>query len=274
MSAGEWIRGKWQAARFFARLAPHVTNLRDIRLHLRTNTPITRLAMRGGFTLHARPEDQAFLPFLEIVVDRCYTRPTFYAPKGGHTVVDLGANIGALVLECARRASGVRVVAAEPNPGTFTQLRHNIAANALGDRVTALPLAVSDRPGRLHLAHGDALSGHQQLSSEGTGPGIEAVTLDELYARGNVEHCDLLKIDTEGAELAIVEGATDAVWRRTDRIVIEYHEWIPQPGAGRLAERLGAAGFIVRDEPLGSVANRGLLYAWKPGCASLAPRAP
>ncbi len=271
-TALDWVRGKWQAARFFARLAPHLTNLRQVRRHLRSNTPITRLALRGGYTLHARPEDEAFLPFMEIVVERCYTRRGFYAPRRGHTVVDLGANIGTLVLECARREA--RVVAAEPNPGTFAQLLHNIEANGLGDRVTALPLAVSDHPGRLHLALGDALSGHQQLRDAGTGPGIEAVTLDELYARGNVEHCDLLKVDTEGAELAIVLGASEAVWRRTDRVVIEYHEWIPQPGAKRLAERLGTAGFLVRDEPLGSVANRGLLYGWKAGRARWTPRGP
>lgn len=256
-AVGEWVRGKLFSLRILVQCTRHLTNGVDVWAAVRRRRPVTHLALRGGLVIHARPEDDGFGLFWEIIAERCYTGRVFYRPQPEHTVVDIGANIGVFVLECQRRAPGIRVHAVEPAPTTVAQLRANLEANRLAERVTVHELAVSDAEGTLHLTPGADLTGHQVLNKRGAGPEIPAVTLDGLFARAGIERCDLLKIDTEGAEMDIVHGASPEVWPRVGRVVIEYH----YPGyADAIASRLTDLGFRTRVAPTPGEPHLGLVY--------------
>ena len=53
---------------------------------------------------------------------------------------------------------------------------------------------------------------------------MQIVSLDERMGALGLTHIDLLKIDTEGAEVDVLRGARDTL-PSVERIVLEYHSW-------------------------------------------------
>ena len=228
---------------------------------MRRREAVPSLSLRHGPTVFARPQDDAVGMFLEIVAGRCYTRRAFYRPTPSDTVVDIGANIGVFALECHRQAPGIRVHAVEPHPGTCAQLRLNVERNQLGDTIAVHELAVADCAGLMYPTPGVSTSGHQSLTREGNGTGIPTVALHELFDRLGLDRCDLLKVDTEGAELLIVEGAREDVWLRIPRAVFEYHDLEDSGRGERLRSHLTALGYTCVVVPHAHTTIVGLVYA-------------
>ncbi len=123
---------------------------------------------------------------------------------GGGLLVDVGANIGLIALPVAVANPGVRVIAFEPHPDNATALRENIAANP-GARIDVREIALGAEPGHVHLTTDDEReSGWFRVSDQGDGVEVPMDTLDR--ALGDVR-VDVMKIDAEGSEPAILCGA-------------------------------------------------------------------
>ena len=123
-------------------------------------------------------------------------------------LVDVGANFGFWTLLAARR--GCRVLAVEPVPATRALLAANAARNGLENRIEIVGQALSDSAGTLTLALPDGESGQASVHPDATARGTETFTvpsstLDALLGERRVR---LLKIDVEGHELAVLEGAS------------------------------------------------------------------
>lgn len=90
---------------------------------------------------------------------------------------------------------------------------------------------------------------------------VRTKTLDSLASRIGLRHIDLLKIDTEGAELKVLAGA-GKVLRRTRKIVMEIH---PTDDASlsknlkSVKEKLEAHGFTVETKR----GHTAILFAWR-----------
>jgi FkbM family methyltransferase len=139
---------------------------------------------------------------------------TFVTP--GSTFVDVGANIG-IYAGWASRLAGPRgrVLAFEPVPATRADLNAVIALNKL-DNVAVIPKALGKDPGTTTLwvvPHASGLS--SALPPEPGSPAaaklqrveVPQVTLDdELAGRGGPPPA-LVKIDVEGYEMSVMEGA-------------------------------------------------------------------
>jgi FkbM family methyltransferase len=126
--------------------------------------------------------------------------------RPGSTFVDVGANVGYFTLLAS--TLGARVVAYEPTPSVFARLRENVDLNGF-QQAQLVNAAVMDKPGTLSLH----LSGDDPEANSlfGDGPQsvrVPAVSLDEDLAARGIEHVDLLKIDAEGAEAFVLDGAT------------------------------------------------------------------
>jgi FkbM family methyltransferase len=161
----------------------------------------------------------------EVYEERCYEQVPDFVPGPDWTVVDVGANVGAFALLQARR--GARVVAFEPNPDCFARLSHARRANGFDDRLTVLERAVGAAPGsaRLVVADGNTLLGSvvsPQPGAERQGFEVQVESLDRALPAAGVDRVDLLKLDAEGAEAAILRGATRTL-PGVDRVVMEYH---------------------------------------------------
>jgi FkbM family methyltransferase len=123
-------------------------------------------------------------------------------PAGG-LVLDVGAHLGYFTLLAARR--GAHVIACEPNPRTLGHLRANVQANSAQERVTIVPAALADAPGRrrFHLSlAGDTSSLHGQQDTV-SAVEVDVTTADTVVAGRAV---DVIKIDVEGGELDALAG--------------------------------------------------------------------
>jgi FkbM family methyltransferase len=155
-------------------------------------------------------------------------------------VVDLGAQIGCFSLALAARRTDATVHAYEASPSTAAWLERNVRTNRLADRVTTYAVAVSDHDGTLELAdnvHGSALNG--LTSTGGSLVTVPCRTFGAAVAAAG--HVDLVKLDTEGSEYAIVLGSRPEEWSGVGAVVIEYHD-VPGHAWGELAAFFGLAG--------------------------------
>ena len=136
--------------------------------------------------------------------------------RPGMVFVDVGANDGYYTLFAARRVgpSG-RVVAAEPSSRERAHLQRNLGRNGL-DNVSVVPAAIGSVSGLadLHLAHG-VHAGHNTLGGfahdDVVRASLERVPiepLDSVVARLGLTKVDFVKIDVEGAEAHVIEGAS------------------------------------------------------------------
>jgi len=133
----------------------------------------------------------------------------------GECLYDVGANVGAYSLMAAAGAAKARVLSFEPGFASFATLCENVAHNRVDDRVTPLPVALSDATQVSTLAYGDLASG-KALHGLGGDPSEAGVVfnqtlltyrLDDLVERFGLPLPNHLKVDIDGSEAAMLRGA-------------------------------------------------------------------
>lgn len=140
--------------------------------------------------------------------------------REGDTVVDVGANIGTLtLLSAALVGNSGTVVAIEPHPQIFGYLSRNIALNR-SERVILHNTALGSRAGV--VAFSDSPLDDQNRVDDSGGLKVDCTTLDELLG-DSVAKINLLKIDVEGFEKPVLEGAS-GVLARTRHVIFEAYE--------------------------------------------------
>lgn len=125
--------------------------------------------------------------------------------RPGELFADIGANAGTYTV-LAAAVAGARVVAVEPVPDAADRLRANLELNQVAERVTVHRVAITNRPGTVRFT-ADADTVNRIAAGEEDGHHlieVPATTLDGLFA---AEPPKVLKIDVEGHEAAVLEGA-------------------------------------------------------------------
>jgi FkbM family methyltransferase len=130
--------------------------------------------------------------------------------KQGSAAFDVGANVGSTTLVMAARCGTTgRVVAFEPDPEARKMLRRNIGLNPGAGAISIEEAACSaDEGTATFYARGDArssLDGNAGDPSEK--PMIVPLTTLDAYSERAAVTPDLVKIDVEGAEVAVLRGA-------------------------------------------------------------------
>ena len=181
----------------------------------------------GGFVRH-RTGDLVYVPWpLDARGRQALLHPPRLHPAvlarltPGAVAIDIGANLGewTIPLACAVGPAG-RVLAIEPMPRNAAALAKTLAANAL-HQAELLRLAVGDHDGTAELAVPVVISarsdtGTARLGKAGPGEeavGVELRTLDRIVAEHRLDRVDLVKIDVEGHERRVIEGAAASLAR-------------------------------------------------------------
>lgn len=153
--------------------------------------------------------------------------------RRGMTFVDVGANVGLFTLLAASRVGpGGRVFAYECNPELVRFLGRNIEMSWFGDRVRMIPNAAhrDDETRVLRVPRNQMMLG--SLAHFG-GPEARAPGLQEFQVRcerldaglEEAPYIDLLSIDVEGSEGAVLDGVTGLLDDgRVGVIVMEYRD--------------------------------------------------
>ncbi len=179
------------------------------------------------------------------------------ALRGGDVFYDVGANVGAYSLLAAKIGKPApRVVAFEPSAVNFAQLVRNIALNNCQDRIIPVQVALAGRTS-LETFNYRGLESGQALHALGGAtdqighafqPGVRvpvlAFRLDDLIPQFALPRPTLMKIDVDGGELGVLDGATAALADPTLRsVLLETDEY----GADhrRIVALLEGSGFVV-----------------------------
>ena len=219
----------------------------------------------------------------EFIYDEIFTHNSYLqhgvTVNDGDVVFDVGANIGMFSLLAGQAAEGVKVFAFEPLPAAAGCLRLNGRLHDLD--LTVFEKGISDEAGTTsfnYYPHASVLSGQhagtederetvraflkekgKREKEKGNGDDLleellderlkvevitaELVTLSEAIAASGVERIDLLKIDVEKGERAVLNGIETADWGKIQQVVMEVHDI---DGALAWVEGvLGRYGFVV-----------------------------
>ena len=189
----------------------------------------------GGFALH-RTGDLVNVPCpLDARGRRALLHPPRVHPavlaflRPGSVVIDVGASLGEWTLPFARAVGPAgRVIAIEPAPRGAAALASTLAANALhqaeivrcamgdhdGTVEFAVPVVTSARTDTGTARIGPACTGHDALQ-------VSLRSLDSLAAEHDLARIDLIKIDVEGHERQVLDGAAAVLSRNRPVLVIE-----------------------------------------------------
>lgn len=176
---------------------------------------------------------------------RRYGCPDFYEPHEGDVVLDVGSNVGEFSLYAVSK--GAQAYAFEPDPSVYACLSHNLQRfpDAKG-----LKLALwSERTTlRFYSAAEKADSSFFEPDSQVREViELEAWPLDDIADIVALERIDFLKIDGEGAEPEILQGAKETL-QRTRRIAIDVGpERLGESTRDAVIEILEASGFLIVD---------------------------
>jgi FkbM family methyltransferase len=140
------------------------------------------------------------------------------------TLIDVGANIGQTAQRLVQRFPDAAIYSFEPVPATFAELQYNTVSFA---GVECVNVALGDAPGEATIT--TDRQGQNTLmrgvSSNGKAT-IRVSTLDAFCAERGIDRIDLLKIDTEGFEMAVLRGSTGMLSNRCVDFVLAECDFI------------------------------------------------
>jgi FkbM family methyltransferase len=130
----------------------------------------------------------------------------------GMTVVDVGAYVGYYTLLAARAAGDKgKVFCFEPEPSNYALLKKNVEENKYIN-VVSVQKAVTNTTGISRLFMAQDPSGHSTVceNPHQMAISVDSTTLDDFFA-GREYPIHVIKIDVEGAEMAVLQGMKNII---------------------------------------------------------------
>ncbi|HLC84217.1 MAG TPA: FkbM family methyltransferase [Candidatus Nanoarchaeia archaeon] len=182
-------------------------------------------------------------------------------PKGG-TVIDIGAHMGFFSIYASHKGAA-RVISFEPMPDNFEMLSKHIALNSKTN-IGPHQLAVAAKPGNrtFYVSKNSGFGSLFRKTDQELH--VKCTTLSQVFKDHKILHCDLLKMDCEGAEYEILY-ASQALLPKIKTIILEYHDGTrfdaPNDRIMDLQKFLDKNGFTTKR--VAHPNQVGMLYAWR-----------
>jgi FkbM family methyltransferase len=140
-------------------------------------------------------------------------------------VLDVGANIGVFTVRFARWVGpNGRVLAVEPEELNFATLQAEIERAGVSDRSTLIRAVCAEQVGERLLVRNDMHPGDHRLALAGDGTPVRAVSIDALVGEQQGKRVGLIKIDVQGAEMIVLQGALETLRKHGPPLFVEIHE--------------------------------------------------
>lgn len=144
--------------------------------------------------------------------------------------LDVGANIGISSLMLGMRLGRGKIYAFEPSPKNYEFLTKNLKNNGL-ENCETFCMAIGETAGELKFHESIFGAGSHVVSDEhlahDTTPTISVPvhSIDELAKKLNITKLDFIKIDVEGHECAVLDGAKKTLASLKPVVFMEFNSW-------------------------------------------------
>ena len=211
----------------FPSLLGRADALNKLLMELYAKNPVA-LVHTHGFDIFLDRADMGISPSIGVLgwYELKTTELFIKLVESGSTVIDVGANVGFFTLLAAKLAGKKGVVLSfEPDPTSFSLVSKSVQRNNFRN-VRLFQTCISDTDGQqilyLSVTHHRGL---HSISRDLGGPRITvpSARLDTVADSLDIDEIDLLKIDVEGAEPEVLDGATRLLSEHRVRNIIM--EW-------------------------------------------------
>jgi len=153
--------------------------------------------------------------FLNEVFDALESRESFF--------IDVGANVGAFLLDLARR-SNVHVVGFEPSAACVSAITRTMERNHL-ENFSLFRNLVGDQNKWVSFHEGKSPQGSSIYTSKNVHPRVEQIRLDDVQLLKTIPDLTptVLMIDVEGYEPNVLRGGLEFITRLKPLIIFEYN---------------------------------------------------
>lgn len=173
-------------------------------------------------SLHGNPDDPYFQNAEAVLAAEAPLQAWVRAnvPPDG-VVVDIGGNIGltALILSALVPEGHVHVFEALPENAAY--LRRNMEANGIRN-CTVNAMALGRQPGHVRMS---AAGPGSHVLSGGEGADVPMTTLDRYVAEAGLARVNFIRMDVEGFEPAVLDGAAATIERFCSPVFMEFNTW-------------------------------------------------
>jgi FkbM family methyltransferase len=186
------------------------------------------------FAFDLRPWGQKFAYYYrEWEAEYVQTLRTLY--RGGW-FIDVGSSLGLYVvsLSDAVRAAGGRIASIEPVPFNKVRQEVNVRLNGIEDLVEYADVALGSEPGRVFLVADPTHADNNAFIHSAGDIEVPVVTLDQLCRERGWHPVGAIKMDVEGYEPRVIEGARKVIARDRPPILAEFNR-----------ERMAINGFAI-----------------------------
>jgi len=154
--------------------------------------------------------EESYEPFMKDLVNL----------KLGDVFVDVGAHVGKYSFYAARQVgdSGL-VIAIEPHPKNVENLKRGIRLNGFKN-IKVVEKACSNRSGKAFLLEYE-LSARHEITDKRTKLMVEIDTLDSILQSLHIDRVNMVKIDVNGHEYQVIEGARNTLKNYKPIILME-----------------------------------------------------
>lgn len=173
--------------------------------------------------------------------------------EGPGTLIDVGANLGLVSIPVVERTGSIGI-AFEPEPRNFTHLTRNVARHGLTGRIELRQTACYSEPGQFPLLLSETNLGDHRLqrtaapATTGRVIEVQAERLDDALRGCALPRPIVLKVDAQGSEVRVFEGATKTL-ELVDYVITEYS---PEAIVGH-GDRAARFAELMRRFPFGAV---------------------
>ena len=131
--------------------------------------------------------------------------------KNKRTALDIGANVGLWSRDLVKYFD--QVIAFEP----VAMFRECLEKNVTASNISVESVALGDSEGQVRMIITDGNTGHTHVDPASTNGDTRIIRLDSL----NLQNVDYIKIDCEGFEYRVLQGAKETIQRCRPVVVIE-----------------------------------------------------
>ena len=175
------------------------------------------------------------------------------------TVIDVGANLGNHTIYWATVCQA-KVIAIEPFKSNFRLLKENVIQNNLSNQVMLEKIALGAYEGDVKIGANNmsnlgtvSIMGDESLADKKTEfETVNCSTLDHIAKKHNLHELDLIKIDTEGYELEVLEGGVEVLKNLSPLVWVEINS---DESFRKIDSLLSAYGYIQKVGPFGGSDN-------------------